>query len=386
MKKLNNKGVTLVELIVSFALVGVAIIYFFNTLNTVKKVYANARSETNNYINVDYDLRIISERLDTIGFIGNPNPCEKYNLTCSKVTFAGYFSGKNSLLSSEDSFTGKTRINGNKDARDADMKDKEDKENLKGYRLKVNYDNGKSYYLYKSFKKLNTDGTALFMTYFPGVSDSITGDNANGDNSNYTGRKRVIAAKGVGTIANYEYYKEFTTNYTSNKSGIHVAFAMATNCDNAINKTTFIFGNTQLEVTYSGKNWDDANIYEKLKDLKETFHERNNSILNGLYVDPANNIIYNQTTYDGHHSFKYFDKDDKNKKNELTNDEAFKRHSTFVVGGTSAHLGAAFSSDTEVKDKLKVKVELVAIDNRVGLDSSCSAYTSIESIGTSTFY
>ena len=30
MKKINNKGVTLVELIVSFALVGVAIIYFFS--------------------------------------------------------------------------------------------------------------------------------------------------------------------------------------------------------------------------------------------------------------------------------------------------------------------------------------------------------------------
>ena len=33
--KLNNKGVTLVELIVSFAIVGVAIIYFFQTLSTV---------------------------------------------------------------------------------------------------------------------------------------------------------------------------------------------------------------------------------------------------------------------------------------------------------------------------------------------------------------
>ena len=41
MKKLNKKGVTLIELIVSFAIVGVAIIYFFQTLYTVKNIYTN---------------------------------------------------------------------------------------------------------------------------------------------------------------------------------------------------------------------------------------------------------------------------------------------------------------------------------------------------------
>ena len=56
MKKINNKGVTLVELIVSFALVGVAIIYFFQTLYTVKKVYADARLETNYYIRKEQDV------------------------------------------------------------------------------------------------------------------------------------------------------------------------------------------------------------------------------------------------------------------------------------------------------------------------------------------
>lgn len=56
--KLNNKGLTLAELIVSFMLVGVAIVYFFQTLTTVNKLYATAREETNAFIERDYALRI----------------------------------------------------------------------------------------------------------------------------------------------------------------------------------------------------------------------------------------------------------------------------------------------------------------------------------------
>ena len=37
MRKINNKGVSLIELIVSFAIVGVAIIYFFQTLYIPQK-------------------------------------------------------------------------------------------------------------------------------------------------------------------------------------------------------------------------------------------------------------------------------------------------------------------------------------------------------------
>ncbi len=59
MKKLNNKGVTLIELIVSFMLVSVAIIYFFQTLYTVKDVYSTARRETNEFVIKDYALRIV---------------------------------------------------------------------------------------------------------------------------------------------------------------------------------------------------------------------------------------------------------------------------------------------------------------------------------------
>ena len=77
MNKLNNKGVTLVELIVSFALVGVAIIYFFQTLYTVKKVYADARFETNDYIRKDYTLRIAKANIEKGKSICNKNEyCE----------------------------------------------------------------------------------------------------------------------------------------------------------------------------------------------------------------------------------------------------------------------------------------------------------------------
>ena len=57
--KLNQKGVTLVELIVSFALVAVAIVYFYQTLYTVKNLYSKAQKETNEYVDVNYAYRII---------------------------------------------------------------------------------------------------------------------------------------------------------------------------------------------------------------------------------------------------------------------------------------------------------------------------------------
>ena len=55
---LNNKGVTLVELIVSFALVATAIIYFYQTLYTVKKLYSQSQKETNEFVDVNYVYRL----------------------------------------------------------------------------------------------------------------------------------------------------------------------------------------------------------------------------------------------------------------------------------------------------------------------------------------
>ena len=64
MRKINNKGVSLIELIVSFAIVGVAIIYFFQTLYMVKKVYTTARDETNKFVAKDYALRLLDKYID----------------------------------------------------------------------------------------------------------------------------------------------------------------------------------------------------------------------------------------------------------------------------------------------------------------------------------
>lgn len=64
--KSNNKGVTIVELIVSFAIVAVAIIYFFQTLTTVNKLYKTARKETNEYVEKTYILKIVDTSFDIV--------------------------------------------------------------------------------------------------------------------------------------------------------------------------------------------------------------------------------------------------------------------------------------------------------------------------------
>lgn len=75
---LNNKGVTLVELIVSFALVATAIIYFYQTLYTVKKLYSQSQKETKEFVNVNYAYRIIDELNNTSD--DNENTlCDKIN-------------------------------------------------------------------------------------------------------------------------------------------------------------------------------------------------------------------------------------------------------------------------------------------------------------------
>ena len=88
--KNNNKGVTLIELIVAFAIVSVATIYFFQTVSLVKKMYANAREETNNYTNKTYAMRIVDRYIDQYGTIGlkNGKVCSQLlNGYCDKIEF-----------------------------------------------------------------------------------------------------------------------------------------------------------------------------------------------------------------------------------------------------------------------------------------------------------
>lgn len=90
MKKLNNKGVTLIELIVSFMLVSVAIIYFFQTLYTVKDVYSKARKETDEFVAKDYAMRILDAYLDKNGKDANLTSfCGDYKLDCSNISKNG---------------------------------------------------------------------------------------------------------------------------------------------------------------------------------------------------------------------------------------------------------------------------------------------------------
>lgn len=95
MKKLDNKGVTLVELIVSFAIVAVAIIYFFQTLYTVKTIYKETMDDTNKFADKDYAIRVVDEYIeqnkDNISSLNLDSLCKKYDLKygdqgCKKIT------------------------------------------------------------------------------------------------------------------------------------------------------------------------------------------------------------------------------------------------------------------------------------------------------------
>ena len=59
MKKLNNKGMSLIELIISFSLVCVAIVYFFETLFITNKIFRTTKSDTKNYVDVAYVFNIL---------------------------------------------------------------------------------------------------------------------------------------------------------------------------------------------------------------------------------------------------------------------------------------------------------------------------------------
>ena len=85
MNRINDKGVTLIELIVSFAIVGVAIIYFFQTLYTVKKVYSTARDETNEFVAKDYALRLLDKYIDEKGTTNLTDDFCKKIVSCDSI-------------------------------------------------------------------------------------------------------------------------------------------------------------------------------------------------------------------------------------------------------------------------------------------------------------
>ncbi len=98
MKKLNNNGITIAELIVSFAIVSVAVVYFFQTLLTVNKVYGSVQRETNDFINVSYTFRILDAKVNKAiatgtdlnniedGMCTKVNDNYSYDAKCSSIT------------------------------------------------------------------------------------------------------------------------------------------------------------------------------------------------------------------------------------------------------------------------------------------------------------
>lgn len=92
MKKLNKKGVTLIELIVSFAIVSVAMIYFYQTIVDLHRMYKNSNKATDEFVNKDYALRVLDawatksgNNLDNIKSTASVQTkiCEKYSMFCA---------------------------------------------------------------------------------------------------------------------------------------------------------------------------------------------------------------------------------------------------------------------------------------------------------------
>lgn len=91
MKKLNKKGVTLIELIVSFAIVSIAMIYFYQTIVDLHRMYKNSNKATDEFVNKDYALRVLdawatksdnnlSDLLSTAS--EQVTICDMYNMAC----------------------------------------------------------------------------------------------------------------------------------------------------------------------------------------------------------------------------------------------------------------------------------------------------------------
>lgn len=85
MKKLNNKGMTLVELIVSFLIVSVAMLYFFQTLRTVQEIYRKANDKTQNFVDKDYALRVLDAYITSRGDSNLNDVCSNYSLECEII-------------------------------------------------------------------------------------------------------------------------------------------------------------------------------------------------------------------------------------------------------------------------------------------------------------
>lgn len=121
-KNLNDKGITLAELIVSIALVAVAAVYFYQTLYTVNKLYKKSNDEVDEYVDENYYTRMLEayyeyvtsgdnffkisinsnnvNQPDILTVIGYKDDNGFPSTTKTKIDFEGCFDGWNSSYSS----------------------------------------------------------------------------------------------------------------------------------------------------------------------------------------------------------------------------------------------------------------------------------------------
>ena len=61
---MNNKGITLIELIVSFILVGITAIYFMEVIVIIRKVYITTQKDTNKFVSKAYAIKVFDKCKD----------------------------------------------------------------------------------------------------------------------------------------------------------------------------------------------------------------------------------------------------------------------------------------------------------------------------------
>lgn len=228
MKKMNNKGVTLVELIVSFAIVGVAVVYFYQTVNTVSKLYKTSKDDTNDYANATYVLRLVDAKLDDLKKTYKSSSGKNINLTSD---------AKNNLSD----FCTKIGASCSVSGPSTDVSDPK----YHKYVITVTPNGGKSYKLYRRGSVKIKKGTKTITTY----SDNRTSITEFSGDANCSLGDCEIVQTGISTSTFYENYR------SSNQKSDTATFSRKDGCI-GIWRTFNVCNKLDItnELTYSALN------------------------------------------------------------------------------------------------------------------------------------
>ena len=97
---MNNKGFTLVEIIVSISLVSVVMIFLFQIITTIKNIYDKQNNKNDIKITVAVITREVERDLSSFGLVGVPTktcdmtnnnivPSTATNVKCIKLIYDG---------------------------------------------------------------------------------------------------------------------------------------------------------------------------------------------------------------------------------------------------------------------------------------------------------